>query len=294
MANTLYTPEQMAAAILAVPGGYQILVTAPTGATVTAEKGGATYTGVRDSALEKYVIFVPGAGTYTVTVVYNGEAITRTAVITETEVTAMFEIPDEYTRLEYIESSGTQYIDTGIVLQNGFYAEFDASFSAYDSYVLGSMFSNAVSTFVFASNWQTETIGAGTNYAPNAAYNRPFDVKHHYEANDFFPGYGIEIDGTPITLSPQPGFSALYPPVSTFLFAINNNGTAAGLAQMKLYGEMKLWSDSGKENLVGDYFPVKRDNGDGTFAVGLYDMITNRLFTSEGTGEFIAGPEITL
>ena len=42
-------------------------------------------------------------------------------------------LPSGYTQLEYIQSSGTQYIDTGLSLPEGFHAVFDVEFTSLPS-----------------------------------------------------------------------------------------------------------------------------------------------------------------
>ena len=67
------TAEQMVQKVLSFSSGeYQIEITAPSGATVTASKDGMTYTGTESTTTAgKYEISVPECGTYTLSVAKN-------------------------------------------------------------------------------------------------------------------------------------------------------------------------------------------------------------------------------
>ena len=113
------TPQQMIEAVLAIPGGssssggLQIVVNAPAGATVTAAKNGHTYAGNWDSTNSHYIIAVPEYGSYVVTATKNGNSNSKTVSIAA-ESTDIPILPNEFIRLDYIEGTGTQYLDIGL------------------------------------------------------------------------------------------------------------------------------------------------------------------------------------
>lgn len=92
MAERTYTPAEMAAAILAIPGGsfggaLSIRVTAPTGSTVTAEKDGNTYTGVEAAGNPgNYTVSVPEYGTYTVTAARGENTASKSVTVSQEEL----------------------------------------------------------------------------------------------------------------------------------------------------------------------------------------------------------------
>lgn len=69
-----YKPSEMAAAILSIPNFIEIVVNAPKGIDITAEKDGVVYTAKEDFGV--YTIYVVGYGTYTIKAVYGNDVVT--------------------------------------------------------------------------------------------------------------------------------------------------------------------------------------------------------------------------
>jgi hypothetical protein len=71
-------------------------------------------------------------------------------------------------------------------------------------------------------------------------------------------------------------------PVSAYIFANNNNGTVAGLGNMMI-ASCRIWQNN---TLVRDFIPVRV----GTVGY-LYDRVSGKLFGNAGTGDFVLGPD---
>lgn len=184
-------------------------------------------------------------------------------------------LPSGYTQLEYIQSSGTQYINTGfkpnqntrIVMDvqavgtSGTYFAFGARQSTT---------SNAFCLF-FYNGW--------------AADYQTGNQRKTFSSIAFTDRLKIDFDKTVCTVNGQTAtFTAatFQSPVEMMLLAVNTNGTIANTLAAKLYS-CKIY-DNG--TLVRDFVPAKNSAG----TVGLYDLANGTFYTNTGTGSFTAGP----
>ncbi|MBQ7185721.1 MAG: hypothetical protein IJR92_02860, partial [Alphaproteobacteria bacterium] len=195
-------------------------------------------------------------------------------------------LPTGYTRLEYIESTGTQYINTGYRMTNtsGIKIVIDdtatnsprASTAAYfvGSALQGSYmgYFTRVSSNVVASVWAwngENVLGNNITSTYSTVYiNYMNDRKFIY--NNGTRDYVRE--GDLPTLKDATG--------NLYLF-----NTSSG----DYIGVGKMYSAQITENqsIVRNFVPAKNASG----VVGMYDTVGNRFYTNAGTGEFVAGPD---
>lgn len=196
--------------------------------------------------------------------------------------------PDEYIELEYIESTGTQYIDTRI---NGLDVERFVVKAWADDILLGSQnrqllggTSNDINSFYGwrsfnGRTWYAMKNGSALLSADKVATTDAIIIKGVEQT-------GIIIDVATNTQYEFDGFSS---PKSTFSFPDSSlllfGGNPSRIVPDAKCYFLRLFDTSG---LVRDFIPVRRlsDN-----AVGMYDMVGGKFYGNSGTGEFIAGPE---
>lgn len=237
---------------------------------------------------------VIGTGDMTAEIFVTGLSETDTVTCTKdgkvkqgkwvTKTNPAVSVPAEYTQLEYIESSGIQYIDTGISAQDGFKAVIDWEFKTLNEFanIIGAGGENS-STYNFlcigSPNDYFWQLGAG-NYK-NSSVKVMANTRYNIDISTV-TGYSyLKIgDVTLITSETTNARSG----GKLFIFALNN-GVAKYFSSAKMYSCKIINNDS----VVRDYIPAKR-NSDG--AVGLYDLISKTFFTNAGTGTFTAGTEI--
>lgn len=187
-------------------------------------------------------------------------------------------LPDGYTELEYIESSGTQYIDTGYtptsntIWETDFQFVGDQSSSGKDGGLIGSYDGSRFHFgYLTGSSWH---MGVG-NYGNfgTADNNRHLFV---------IRGSGVcSVDETNYTIS-----NASVSGGKIWLF--NWYHTTSSLTRPSV-GKLYSTKISENERLIHELIPVKRlsDN-----TIGLYDKVENKFYANAGTGAFTAGAEV--
>ena len=270
--------------------GMKILVTAPTGATVTASKDGGTYSGVEDPQNPgSYIIEVPEYGTYTVTALLNGKVGNKTVTLVEDSVSIDTFLPPGYTPLDYLQSSGTQYLDTGISAPNGFRfvgkTRFIRAGSENPDGIAGAMDSGGARNWLgFYSNGSAFAVGAGGVYTGgSASVGNNCDL----DMNNFGTQPQLTANGAAVTLNNTyagSGRSAL----SLLLFAIKVGNNVQYKSAIRLYSGLRIYTDS-SDSPAAELVAAKRD-ADGV--LGMYDNIRDVFLTNIGTGAFIEPSEV--
>ena len=182
-------------------------------------------------------------------------------------------LPPGYTKLEYIASSGAQWIDTGIALTPNFDFYFDGMIlsNGGGGYLFGTSAGNqnlevgVYSATLLSSSINGSHANGGISYG--GSYNR-FRI-------GLSPHRILNYDGTERVLKRR------YSPAGTFyLFRASYEGSRA---RARIYGAELYDGDTLAFKLV----PARRDSDD---TLGLYDTVRNIFLTNSGTGNFISGP----
>lgn len=193
-------------------------------------------------------------------------------------------IPSNLVGLEYIESTGTQYIDTGFLVSSNNYNKIKfvvdcdiigKGSGASDWFTNGSNINNA---YFYVGQYQSKYYyGCGTtDHNTNTSvvsgrHTFTLDTKN----KKFTVSDVLEID---TTIEAVTATANLY--LCGFAY------TAQRSFAQKLYGS-KIYQD---DVLVRDFIPCKNSSG----AIGLYDKVTKAFYPNAGTGAFTDGPAVTL
>jgi len=185
------------------------------------------------------------------------------------------EVPSGYTQLEYIQTDGTQYIDTGISGAARWIGKAQSTQNTTKSQVIlggnsyGSSYSFVAS--VRSDNvWTTKGLPYDTNYPITDAH--VFDLSF---AQNWVKGRigDTEIEHT-----------------ENVNVALNMSWKICWHDSTYPYiGKLFYFKAYQNDTLVRDYIPARRDS-DGV--LGMYDLVSGTFFTNSGTGNFIAGPMI--
>lgn len=189
-------------------------------------------------------------------------------------------LPSGYQEVDYIQSSGTQYIDTGMKLNQNSEVELKVSNITYGSTKLFGSRSSATS-----NNYSILTIASGMvldfqNYNNNrlqvsTPISEPITISmsnQKLQINTNSQNIGTYTSFT------TPGNAYIFNGAGSFPAGYTN-------ASMRLY-YCRLY-DNG--TLVRNFIPCYRKSDN---VVGLYDIVNNQFYTNAGTGTFTYGNEI--
>ncbi len=176
-------------------------------------------------------------------------------------------LPDGYTRLAYIESTGTQYILTDVVPNQD--TEMEVVFSTRQS--------NQCGIAVCDFSWQQRGYGVWGNAAAlgnmTAQNINLYDGEKHIVT---VKNKRLSIDGQEKIAYSGENFAC---PCPLSVFALNRNGAIQEKTTMKLFS----LSIDGEQ-----YIPCRDPAG----TVGLYNDTRQKFLKNAGTGAFQSGPEI--
>ena len=189
-------------------------------------------------------------------------------------------LPSGYTELEYIQSSGTQYIDTGFKPSgnSGIVVDYQqVGTIAYQDPLFGARQSSSNTAF---SMWLSSNV-TYPQYG-NVSYDaKPISINNNtrliYKLDK-----GIASCGDKTVSFSQLSFTSSY---NLVLFSVNTGGTVdTRRISGKLYN-CKIYDNN---EIVRDFIPCKNPSG----VIGLYDTVNSQFYQNAGSGAFVAGPEI--
>ena len=183
------------------------------------------------------------------------------------------DVPEGYTQLEYIESSKTQYIDTGFKPNQNTKAEIKYQTPDTKSHCIAGC----------DTAWKSK----GFSFYPSDA-----EFGNASQGSRLTRTGQITIDildkgvlyrnGTQSWASTSQTFSCDW---NFYIFAQNRNGTFNEPISENVY-YCKIW-DNG--TLVRDFIPARRNSDS---AIGMYDLANSSFYANAGSDAFAAGAEI--
>lgn len=188
-------------------------------------------------------------------------------------------LPNGYTQLAYIQSSGSQYINTNFVPNQNTRVVFDGiinkanSGSAYGFGVRTSGWSNAIAAGATKEGYLQCGYANSSNSSTVATDTRcTIDIDCGL--------FKITQNGT-VVYSYDFGSKTFTSPSNLYLFTLNNNGSVYNSASATLYS-CKIYDN---DVLVRDFIPCKNASG----TAGLWDDVNSVFYSNAGTGSFVVG-----
>lgn len=200
-------------------------------------------------------------------------------------------LPSEYTQVDYIESTGTQYIDTGVKPSSDTKIDIDFAYldSTYNGYTALFGERGATSDTYFglyinktdgklAINYSQYDGGASstTTISRNVKYNIKNDYGSFYLNNASTPFQNTTQTLTTSTTSVYLLEQHLY----------NGSSQSRGM-QAKIY-QCKFYEGS---TLTRNFIPCYRNSDN---EIGMYDLANDVFYTNQGTGTFVKGNDSVL
>ena len=209
-------------------------------------------------------------------------------------------LPGGYQQLAYIETTGTQYIDTGVLASdhaNGLQYLFQGCITGYaqtagNNYLFGCLYNGHRSGNISANTSPTESLLClyigGNSYkiweAPLPETGADFVIT--LTALSSAPeNLQAHMDGTPFTQNTT-ATPAPMPESSIYLLWCNGVGATSMPFMGRLYA-FRMNDPDGTP--VRNYLPCRRMSDS---VVGLYDTVEDTFFENMGTGSFLAGDAV--
>jgi len=198
-------------------------------------------------------------------------AITKNGIVSSNELQE-YCLPSAYKQVEYIESTGTQYISTGAEIfgstNHGIYIDFiPTSFYNYNTIYGSTLDADTNEGWIYsngglASRYKSIRYGTDNNITVNSR------IKYELTKED--STLTKIVNGTTIGTGTVSGTS---------------NGVVLLFLSGSDYGKYKLFSCKLSKNgeIVRDFIPCIRKSDN---EVGLYDLIEGTFYTNQGTGSF--------
>ena len=182
--------------------------------------------------------------------------------------------------VEYLESTGTQWIDTGVSISDASLADVTWNVEAvsYNDGCMGafgigsytSMYFNLYANKFYMRNMRSGGVSGGGSFTGVSGFN----TVRFSGGNSYLNGTAVETE-IPLDIKPVH---------TMYLFAYNRSEKTTGFCKARVSSFIV------KENgvLLCDFIPVRKG------AVGyLYDRVSGKLFGNAGTGDFVLGPDKT-
>lgn len=190
-------------------------------------------------------------------------------------------LPAGYTQIEYLQSSGTQHIDTGFKPNNNSKIVTTLQYvssSSGNKFCLGARTSNNVGRFSLGYSFGSGGgwfFGHGASVTTVNTTSSPTDKTSVVIDKNVCTIAGQSATATPSTFSTTQNL---------VLFADNEGGKVGQNGAIKLY-DCSIY-DNG--TLVRNFVPARNSSG----TLGLYDTVNGIFYTNQGSGTFTAGADI--
>lgn len=191
-----------------------------------------------------------------------------------------YSFPEGYTRLEYLESTGTQWIDTGLTANqdtiikcrvsnvNSGTQSFMGLIEDSKIYGVGQQVSN---NYLYGQYYQTTT---GNRIVSNITGNDGIIRNFELRKNNFY------INNTLI------GSASSHTFTSTNTIKLFTHQPDGSISSIKIYSA-QIYDDT---TLVRNFIPAKRNSDN---KPGMYDLVNNVFYVNQGSGDdFVMGPAL--
>ena len=185
-------------------------------------------------------------------------------------------LPSGFTKLVYIQSSGTQYINTGFKPNNNTRVVMDLLYTGNEniSNEFGAWNSSNNAAFICLTTGQNNLYPFYGNTSKQVSANRT--VRHTVDMDKNV----VKMNGTTMITFDQMSFQCTYP---MFLCCFNNAGATENMTSVRIYSCQIYDNDV----LVRDFVPCINASGE----IGLFDLVNRQFYGNAGTGTF-TGSEV--
>lgn len=186
-------------------------------------------------------------------------------------------LPSGYTQVDYIESSGTQYIDTGVKLQPDLF--FDITLQ-HDN--LGGMYGRYTNNNRVISQVYTDVVNKLSFQYGNSSTSMNYILQ-----NNLYDKYNIKVKDYKMYLN------EVQVAENSNAILVNSEDDFYLFRQSSIYGKGKIFYAKlyVGNTLVRDFIPCYRNSDN---EVGLYDLVNDVFYANQGTDDFTYGKVVTI
>lgn len=192
-------------------------------------------------------------------------------------------LPDGYTRIEYLESQGSQYIDLGFGLQGSDDVEIDFQMTQSPTSaegIFGGRDTSSARGYMLYAEARTNGFVFMYNNSYVTNMNNAWYDRHVFKKI----GTSIYFDDVVKSQSISNSFTQTR---TALIFSWRNEGNTPVNSKTKIFSFTVNRSGSKYCELV----PAKRNSDS---VLGMYDVVRDTFLTNAGTGSFIAGPTYSM
>jgi len=210
-----------------------------------------------------------------------GSNITITFSATSFECNAVEDrLPSTYQEVEYLKSTGTQYLITNVYPSHNSRVVIDYQYTEIkDGFLFGAreqVLKNAYAVNIGTSASKTLTSYGNTG---NEQYGTPDLKRHVIDKNKNV----FSVDGKVLLTQTT---STFYTKHYLEIFSANNNGTKGYLPLSAIVYSFKMYD---KNTMIRNMVPCYRKSDN---VRGMYDLVENKFYTNQGTGTFEIGSNV--
>ena len=192
------------------------------------------------------------------------------------------ELPSRYQQIEYIESTGRQYIDTNVMANQDTSSRVifeNTETTVYDnSYIIGAMLAwenkMHVITPYTVFGYNSRNVQSRSFRTPNVKFTAVLDKNRCELRNE-----------QKSLLSATMQYSEFSPDLTLFIFACHLPKGAGCFYIGRIFGVTIVQNNINSRNYIPCYYKLNRE-------AGLYDLVEGKFYTNQGEGTFLKGPDV--
>lgn len=198
------------------------------------------------------------------------------------------QLPSAYQEVEYIESTGTQWIDSGVFTSNNVRVKlvaknmfgFTTGERLYGGQLFGCRVSSSDSYFAVNTGAVADFVGNGSSYLTITKNTNTELIHIDYDNNsiEYICGnYSYINNNLNVTITT---------PKKIYIFAVNQNDDVPSQTSTIQIHSAEFYENG---TLVRSFVPCYRKSDD---EIGLYDTVNDVFYANQGTGVFLKGNDV--
>ena len=188
-------------------------------------------------------------------------------------------LPSGYTQVEYIQSDGAQYIDTGFKPNQDTRVIGDMQFMTNTSDRESALFGYRVAVNSQQYNFYQYN---GTMRSP---YNNSVGDTTTLSTDKISIDKNKNVTSINGVVTSNVSYASFQCGGNMYLFGLNLNGSLSATQGSRRIYTCKIYDN---DTLIRDFIPCKNPDG----IIGMYDIVNSQFYQNSGSDEFIAGDEV--